>query len=302
MDYDAAIEAFYAPSPAGSAPPPPSTHPARRLRDAFEPVAMHAVWSRQTYDALSAMGLNFLTGYVWGRASGMGEPAAGVVVSSFACFEPGLITALYEEARAKVSRGDLVAAREEATIASLRATLDDVDDDEVSGVVTALRRGIDAADGTGRPLFSGLVSQPWPEHPVGQLWRACDIIREHRGDTHVAACVAAGVDAVAMNILTELWLGLPLHAYSASRAWPTETLDATADQLRGGGLMEGDKLSKEGRRLREDIEARTDAGQRSVVGAIGPDLEDIIPKLDAWSSACVEAKLFPPSIHKRAAG
>ncbi|MGH9003528.1 MAG: SCO6745 family protein, partial [Acidimicrobiia bacterium] len=282
-----------------SAPPPAATHPARRLRDAYEPVAMHAVWSRKTNETLASLGLNFLTGYVWGRASGLGEPAASVVVSSFAVFEPGLIATLYEEGRGKVGRSELVEARDEATTASLEAVVGAAD---VSGVVSALRRGIDAADGTGRPLFSGLASQPWPERPVGQLWRACDIIREHRGDTHVATCVAAGLDPVAMNILTELYLGLPLFAYSASRAWPTETLEATADQLRGAGLLEGDRLSKEGRRLREDIEARTDAGQRSVVGAIGSDLDDTVARLDAWSTACVEAKLFPPSIHKRAAG
>jgi hypothetical protein len=299
MDYEAALEAFFAPSPPGSAPPPQATHPARRLRDASEPVAMHAVWSRQTNEALAALGLNFLTGYVWGRASGMGEPAAAVVVSAFAVFEPGLVTALYEEARGKVGRTELVEARDKATTASLRRVLGDAD---VSGVVSALRRGIDAADGTGRPLFSGLASQPWPEHPIGQLWRACDILREHRGDSHVAACVAAGLDPVAMNILTELYLGLPLYAYSASRAWPQETLDATADHLRGSGLLEGDRLSKSGRRLREDIEARTDAGQRSVVNAIGSELDDTVAQLDAWSAACLEAKAFPPSIHKRAAG
>jgi hypothetical protein len=299
MDYEAALEAFYAPSPPGSAPPPPTTHPARRLRDAFEPVAMHAVWSRQTNEALAALGLNFLTGYVWGRGSALGEPAAAVVVSSFAVFEPGLITTLYEEARGKVGRTELVETRDEATGASLRQVLGDTD---VSGVVSTLRRGIDAADGTGRPMFSGLASQPWPEDPVGQLWRACDIIREHRGDTHIAASVAAGLDPVAMNILTELYVGLPLYAYSASRAWPQETLDATADHLRGSGLMEGDRLSKEGRRLREDIEARTDAGQRAVVNAIGSGLDDTVAQLDAWSAACVEAKAFPPSTHKRAAG
>jgi len=299
MDYETALEVFYAPSPPGAAPPPPTTHPARRLRDAMEPVAMHAVWSRQTYDALAALGLNFLTGYVWGRASGLGEPAPAVVASAFAAFEPGLITALYEEGRGKVGWAELMETRVRATSASLRQVLGDAD---VSGAVSTLRRGIDAADGTGRPLFSGLASQPWPEDPVGQLWRACDIIREHRGDSHVAAYVTAGLEPVAMNILTELYLGMPLFTYSASRAWPQETLEATADHLRGSGILEGDRLSQEGRRLREDIEARTDSGERAVVSAIGSDLDDTVAQLEAWSAACLEAKAFPPSIHKRAAG
>jgi len=265
----------------------------------MEPVAMHAEWSRQTYDALAALGLNFLTGYVWGRASGLGEPAPAVVASAFAAFEPGLITALYEEGRGKVGWAELMETRVQATSASLRQVLGDAD---VSGAVSTLRRGIDAADGTGRPLFSGLASQPWPEDPVGQLWRACDIIREHRGDSHVAAYVTAGLEPVAMNILTELYLGMPLFTYSASRAWPQETLEATADHLRGSGILEGDRLSQEGRRLREDIEARTDSGERAVVSAIGSDLDDTVAQLEAWSAACLEAKAFPPSIHKRAAG
>lgn len=299
MDYDAAIEAFYQPSPEGSSPPPASTHPARRLRDAYEPIGMHAVWSRLTYDRLSALGLNFLTAYVWGRASALGEPAPAVVVSTFAVFEPGLITSLYEEARGKVPRADLVATRDQATTESLQEVLGDVD---VTGAVSVLRRGIGAASGAGRPLFSGLASKPWPSEPVGQLWRACDILREHRGDSHIAACVAAGLGPVTMNILTELYAGFPLFAYSASRAWPQEVLEAGAGQLRSGGLLDGDSLSEEGRRFREDIEVRTDAAQQGIVDAIGDDLDETVGLLNAWSNACVEAKAFPPSIHKRFAG
>ena len=304
MDYEAALEVFFQPSPA-DAPPPRAVAeggPARRLRDAYEPVAMHAVWSRQTNEALAALGLNFLTGYVWGRASGMGEPAPAVVVSSFACFEPGLVSTLYEEGRGKVGRAELVAARDESTTRSLRAVLADVDDADVDRVVGVLRRGVDAADGTGRPLFSGLASQPWPEDPVGQLWRACDILREHRGDGHIAACVAAGIDAVAMNVLTELYLGMPLFSYSASRAWPADVLQATAERLRADGLMDGDELSDAGRRLRDDIEARTDRSQHAVVEAVGDDLDATITQLQQWSAACVDAGAFPPDIYKRAAG
>ena len=301
MDYEAALEVFYQPSPPDAPQPQAVTAgaPARRLRDAYEPIAMHAVWSRRTDERLASVGLDFLTGYTWGRASGMGEPAAAVVVAAFAVFEPGLITTLYEEARGKVSRADLVAARDEATTQSLEAILGDAD---VTGVVGVLRRGIDAADGTGRPLFSGLASQPWPAPPVGQLWRACDIIREHRGDSHVAACVAAGVDAVAMNILTELYLEMPLFAYSASRAWPEDVLQGTVERLRSEGLIEGDGLSERGRRFRREIEERTDAAQEPIIQAIGDDLEATVSQLAEWSAACVEAKAFPPDIYKRAAG
>jgi hypothetical protein len=301
MDYEAALEVFFQPSPPGAPVPEPvaNARPARRLRDAYEPIGMHAVWSPRTNEQLASLGLNFLTAYTWGRASGMGEPAPAVVAAAFAVFEPGLITSLYEEARAKVGRSDLVEVRNQATAESLAAVLGDAD---VSQVVSVLRRGIDAADAIGRPLFAGLASQPWPSQPAGQLWRACDLLREHRGDTHVAACVSAGLGPVAMNILTEVYLGMPLFSYSATRAWPEEVLQRTADQLRAAGLLDGDTLSPAGRQLRDEIEERTDAGQQSIIDAIGDDLDTVVDQLSQWSAACVDARMFPPSIHKRAAG
>jgi hypothetical protein len=301
MDYDAALEVFFQPSPPGASLPEPvaNARPARRLRDAYEPIGMHAVWSRRTNEQLASLGLNFLSGYVWGRASGMGEPAAAVVVSAFAFFEPGLITSTYEEGRAKVGRSDLVEVRNQATSESLAGVLGDAD---VNPVVAVLRRGIEAAEAIGRPLFAGLASQPWPSQPAGQLWRACDLLREHRGDTHVAACVSTGVGPVAMSILTELYLGMPLFSYSASRAWPEDVLQATAERLRAAGLLDGDTLSAAGHRLRDEIEERTDAGQQPILDAIGEDLDGVVDQLNQWSAACIVAKAFPPDIYKRAAG
>jgi hypothetical protein len=301
MDYDAALEFFFQPTPPDTPVPEPvaSGRPARRLRDAYEPIAMHAVWSRHTNEQLASLGLNFLTGYTWGRASGMGEPAPAVVVSAFAVFDPGFIISTYEEGRAKVGRSDLVEVRNRATTESLAAVLGDAD---VTPVVSVLRRGIEAADAIGRPLFAGLASQPWPAEPMGQLWRACDLLREHRGDGHVAACVSAGLGPVAMSILTELYLGMPLFSYSATRGWPQEALDATAEKLRTDGLVDGDALSVTGRALRDDIEERTDAAQQPVIDAIGDDLDAVVDQLNQWSAACIDAKTFPPDVYKRAAG
>ena len=44
MDYDEVVAAFFHPSPEGIVPPVVAgASPARRLRDAIEPIAMHAV-------------------------------------------------------------------------------------------------------------------------------------------------------------------------------------------------------------------------------------------------------------------
>src|SRR6516162_5379821 len=121
MEYDAVVAVAFQPSPPGVTPEPLAVaSPARRLRDAIEPIAMHAVWSRHTNERLAGLGLDFLGAYVWGRAAALGEPDAGVVVSSFAVFEPGMLTAAYEHARSLCPRDVLLSTRAEATIASLR--------------------------------------------------------------------------------------------------------------------------------------------------------------------------------------
>jgi hypothetical protein len=302
VEYQEAVAVFFAPSPSDVEQPAivRDGGPARRLRDAIEPIAMHAVWCARTNERLAeAFGLEFLGAYVWGRASALGDAAPGVAAAAFAVFEPSFLTAVLTDARSKASWADLVAARDAATAESLRDLLGG---EPVSDVTAMLRRGIDAADLAGRPLFAGLAGQQWPPDQYGQLWRACDILREHRGDSHVAACVAAGLDAVEMNILTEVWLGMPLYAYSASRVWSPDALGAATDRLRSRGLLDGDALTPAGQRFRDDIEAATDAAQRCVVEAIGADLDAAVDKLAAWSSRLIDGGAFPPNVHKRAAG
>lgn len=301
MDYEQALQAFYQPDEDDAPTPDPvaRARPARRLRDVSEPIAMHGVWSRTVNERLAGLGLNFLTGYVWGRAASMGEPTDRLVVSAFAVFEPSLICGLYEEGRGHCSRMEVLRAREAGTVESLRGVLGDAD---VTPVVAALRRGVEAADEVGRPLFSGLRSLGWPHEPLGQLWRACELIREHRGDSHVAACISAGLGPVAMNVLTELWVGMPIRSYTATRAWSPEVMDATVGRLEADGLVADGTLTDPGRRLRDRIEEQTDAMEQPIVDAIGADFETVLDRLETWSAACIEAGAFPPSAFKRAAG
>lgn len=300
MNYDEVTASFadYVDTGAFS-PPTVDASPARRLRDALEPIAMHSVWSRSVNEAQAELGLDFLSGYVLGRAAGLGQPEAGVVVSSFAVFEPGMLTAVYDQARQVVEQPTLVGVRTASAIASLRSVIGEAD---VRAVANDLRRAVTEADGTGRPLFAGFRSQPWPDEPIGQLWHGAELFREHRGDSHVAVCVAAGLDSIEMNILTECWVGMPLFSYTATRAWSEEDMQAAADRLRGRGLLEGDILSAAGKTFRDGIETQTDQLQHSIVETIGESLDAMIEQLNEWSAQCVAAGAFPPDPFKRAAG
>ncbi|MEO6652116.1 MAG: hypothetical protein ABIP17_05600 [Ilumatobacteraceae bacterium] len=300
MEYDDAVAAFFTPSPAGVTPRPVADgSTARRLRDAIEPIAMHSVWSRTVNAALADEGLNFLTGYVWGRAALLGEPTSGTAAATFAVFEPAMVDAVLSEGRAACSRDRMVSVRDESTIRSLTDVLAGAD---VNEVATALRNAVGDVSGVGRPLFSGLRDQAWPDSAVGVLWRSCELLREHRGDGHVAVCTSRGLDAITMNILTELWVGMPLGSYTATRGWQPEAIESRAAKLRAAGWLNGDQLSAAGRQIRDDIEATTDDLQAEIVERLGADVDAVISALQDWSTRCVEAGAFPPDAYKRAAG
>ncbi|WP_446686487.1 helix-turn-helix domain-containing protein, partial [Pseudonocardia pini] len=149
---------------------------------------------------------------------------------------------------------------------------------------------------------TGLVAEPWPDDPLAALVHACHLLREHRGDSHLAVCAVAGLDPVAMNVLTELYCGYRAGEYTATRGWSPDRVAQTLADLREQGLLEGELLSAGGLRFRSELEARTDALQRSVVEAIGPELGSITKQLDEWSDALVAAGAAPPDPAKRLAG
>jgi hypothetical protein len=304
MDYLSVRQVFFAEAPTGAAPEVVATAaPARRLRDAVEPLAMHAVWSPDTNAALAGHGLDFFTGYLCGRAAPLGPVPGAVVAATFAVFEPGLVDRLWTAGRQLVGLDELLATRDAATATSLRAVLGPVaTDDEVARAAGLLEEAVDGLDGTGRVLFSALRARPRAADPFARLWLATDAVREHRGDSHVAACVAAGLDPVRMNVLTEVWVGYPVGEYSATRAWPAERQAAAVAALEADGLLAGGRITAAGRSFRDRIEAATDAAQADLVDALGPGIAALTEQLDAWSKRCVEAGTFPSDVRKRAAG
>src|SRR6202451_1189496 len=301
MDYDDAVATFCSPRPAG--PPLPegvgAGGPAGRLRDACEPLAMHALWNRHTNERLAALGLDFLTGYVWGRAASLGEPSAPVVAAVFPWCEPGLLAGLYETARSAAPRERLLAVRDAATAASLAEVLAGDDPTEVADL---LADGAEGAAGTGRPLFSGLRGRGRPGDPFQRLWWACDLVREHRGDSHVAVANAAGLGPVEMHVLTACSSGMPLLSYTATRGWPEAAMRAAVDGLEPRGWLRDGALTDAGRAAPADIADRTHAAERATVAALDGRLDEVGFRLEGWSERCIAAGAFPADILKRAAG
>jgi hypothetical protein len=156
-----------------------------------------------------------------------------------------------------------------------------------------LRRGAAAARGEGRHLFSGLRSLGFPGDPIGDLWRAADLVREHRGDSHIAAWISHGFDATEISLLTEPYIGLPMRSYSRSRAWSDADFDAAVERMTARGLFANGEPTQAGLDAREAVEVATDRQEASIIEAIGDDFDELCELLEPWAASIREQKGYP---------
>ena len=281
---------------------------ARRLRNAVEPVAAGVYFAPEAHQAYEALGFDGspvtqdgvarpeLKSYFTSRSACMGQVPGEVVAAAFGCFNPKVVVPAVGAGWQVTSRAAILAARERGATEMLRRVLGE-QPEGLGRVTSLLRRAADAAPWAGRPIYGGLRSLGFPGHPLGEMWRAADLLREHRGDSHVIAWAVGGADAVEVLLLTEQWWGLPARSYTPTRGWTGPDMDAGFARLQARGLMTGgEQLTDAGRAFREEIEVRTDELERPALDALGDDVDELLDHLDAWSEAIIAAGSYPQRI------
>ena len=149
-------------------------------------------------------------------------------------------------------------------------------------------------------LFAGLAGLPLPgpDDPVGRLWRAADLVREHRGDGHIAAWISS-VDSPEFTVLTELWWGIEPGSYVWTRGYDGDDVAAARARLADRGLLDAEGgLTAAGRDLREAIERRTDHAEREGVRRLGDRADELFALLRPISRALVGADGYPQAPNK----
>lgn len=263
----------------------------RRLRDLIEPLAANVYFAPEAQKHYKELGLSYIPSYFRSRSACMGDVVGEMVVAAFGVFNPAIVLPAVQEGR-RVSVDDILDARQKGAIASLHRILDGVPDD-APRATALLRRGADACTCEGHAIYAGLRSLGFPGDPMGDLWRAADLLREHRGDSHIIAWTSHDVDAVEVTLLTELWWRMPLNTYVGTRGWTPEEIDAGIARLVERGLIVGGEFTPEGEQRRASIEAATDRQERRVVEALGNDADELLDLLEPWAKAIVASGGYP---------
>lgn len=221
--------------------------------------------------------------FAW-RAAPLGEAGAGRVASAFYSFSPRMVGRYVPAAWQIAVSQDVLAARLRAVDRTYRTIFGGrVDAPETAEAAALARRAAEAANLAGRPLAAANAELPWPDAPHLVLWQAATILREHRGDGHLAALMTAGLDP-AEALVSFAGIGAAPVETFASRGWSAEEWGSARERLVARGLLDADGAATEaGRELRAEVERRTDelaAAPWAALGAEGRDrLADLLGPL-----------------------
>ena len=246
---------------------------AHRCHYALETIHVVGYFAPENVAAYEAIGLNGILAYFPARAAPMGAVTADVVTATFFNFSPALVTMAMAGVWDKLTPAQVLEARHTGIRQALVRILGETrcDEADVAELIDLLKTASSALPVQGRPLFAGHASLPWPDDAVLALWHGTSLMREHRGDGHIAVLVSNGLDPVEAIVLHGQHANVTKFMKN-TRGWSSEEWDAACDRLRSRGLLAEDgTLTADAVALKERMEEQTLDAHVAPYAALGLD-------------------------------
>jgi len=248
---------------------------ARRMWHQLEP--LHAVfyYAPEVSEEAAALGYDVSTrwpAYFAWRLAPLGAVGARQAAAACYSFSPRMVAEHVPAAWSVASPAQLLAARERAVDRMYRALFGDrIGSPGLAEAAKLAREAAQAAEVAGRPLAASLADLPWPQEPHLVFWHAITLLREHRGDGHIAALMAAGLDPCEALVSFAAIGAAPPEVF-ASRGWSEREWLAARDRLASRGWADAaGQATERGRDGRDEVEWRTDRLADGPWQALGPD-------------------------------
>jgi hypothetical protein len=234
---------------------------ARRMFDLVEPIGMMPYAADEPNQTMFALGFsNYWDIYFAGRAAPLGRPTAEVVDALFYNFAPGEVARHIPKVWRTTTPEAAIAARQAGCVQALRRILGEhVDSPAFARATELLTTAATSAPVEGRPMYAALRALPIPDEVVARLFHAASLLREHRGDGHIAALMVEGVGRLEAHVLLALDVPMPAKSFGRIHHLPEAQLDAVIGGMRDRGLIgDDDWLTDEGHAVKDRVEALTD--------------------------------------------
>lgn len=246
----------------------------RRCHNVINPLHSTHYFSPDLERELTAVGVtDQRAGYLAVRAAAMGPVGAGAVAAAFYNFRPGMVARHVPAVWETASPRTVLAARMRAVDATLRRLLGEeaVVSEEMAEAAELALRAAQACTPHARPLYAAHADLAVPDEPHLAFWHAATLLREHRGDGHLAVLLHAELDPVeALVTHTATGKGMTPRWVLATRGWNKQDWDAAFDRLCERGLIDAEGgLTEAGISLRKEIEAETDLLDRAPYEHLG---------------------------------
>jgi hypothetical protein len=274
----------------------------RRCHHALNPLHSTVYFSPDFDAELAELGIeDSRAAYFAGRGAAMGAVGPGAVTAAFYNFNHNLVARHLPAVWDIASPEAVLQARLRAADSTLRRLLgkDVIASDELAEAARLALRAAEACTRHARPLYAAHADLPVPEEPHLAFWHAATLLREHRGDGHLAALLLAGLDPVeALVSHTATGKGMSPRWIIATRGWQRTDWEAAEDRLRERGLLAGKgELTEAGVQLREELEEHTDrldAAPYEHLGAAG--VERLTELGRAFLTTAMGAGAFPEDL------
>jgi hypothetical protein len=268
---------------------------ARRMYELLEPVCLVTYFADEFNEEMAALGhRTYWDGYFASRAAPLGRVPAEVVHAAFYSFAEGEAARHIPSAWETIPPAASIAARMRGSTASLRRILGD----ELAGS-PGLARAADlttkaatSAPTNGRVMYAGMRTLPIPGDPVARLWHCATMLREHRGDGHIAALVGSRIGGTEAHVLSAIDMGIrPPESFGRIHHLPKKRLAEVMDGLRERGLVDADgQFTDAGRETKQRIEALTDELAAPPYDALSPaELDELTTELEPISAKLAAA-------------
>jgi hypothetical protein len=246
--------------------------PTRMMWTLFEPVHAVTYFAPQARAAFEAAGLRgFWRGYFAGRAAPLGAIGAGPVYATFFGFHHDMVRRALPDVWSRAEPAVALAARRDGARQALTAVLADVAEETIAEAAELLRTATSTLDGAGRALAAANGDLPWPDDALDMLWHAATVLREHRGDGHVAALLVAGLDGTEAQVWRAA-LGGKRELLQSARGWSVEEWSAAAARLTTRGWVGADGSASDAAYVaRDEIERTTDTLAAEPWRRLGPE-------------------------------
>lgn len=233
----------------------------------------------------AAIGVTGRMGYFASRAAPMGAVTDEVVLATFYNFSPTAVMSAMPGAWETASPESLQAARFRVVRRSLDrvgASMTAAETAEARSIIDPVVAGLDLA---GKTLAAANASVRRPDDPLVALWQQLTVIREWRGDVHVALLLANGIGPCECLVLQVGTGRFPLGLAKATRQWDEQQWAAAVAELGERGWVDAaGAMTPAGVEARERIEDDTtrlcEPIWRSVGDAGAARLTELIAPID----------------------